>query len=1094
MIKHFILPALTCVVFLFTCNQPLDNDSIFDPEYDGNYDLSVISPPFDTLLTETPYIFTFTTGLDAFESVKLVHPDTNTVKISSSDSSIKAVFKAPYSGNLIFEGLRPNRKTVRDSFAVVVIYDTDAKEAPQVYFSEKTYDVSRGDSTTFIAADSNGTAVNYIWQFGSQEPETTTVGSITKLFSSSDTLTATLYATDRFGRNSDTDSVEVIVQPFEYKVTLKAEDTIRAGFETVFSCGVNDSSKLNKSGGKYYWSIAAGADTFDTSGTGLDKIKWTAHDSSFFYVSVFVEDTLGRKSSKVQKPVTIRLFRPVLTFDNDDTLFARTGVETTLSVTVYDTDPLGGKIDSLFFDLDSDGVYEKRTKESSFTVTFFSGGIKHVTAYATDKDGFRSLTDTLVVKVSSDRPYFTQGTKNTTVFVNSSLLLQVNAHPGESDVAIDSYLWTIKGAQTLSKTTKTDTLRVQFTKPGVDTITVSCKDKDGIESISEDTIIVTTDPGKPQVRGFSPNTVWIFDTTTYTVSAFDTNGTVEKYLISWEEDSAAITYSDSVVEHSYSSAGLKTVTVTVKDNDGYVSQEYTDTVIVKEGRPEANITVAESAWSYETVVCTVSGTDPNGTITKWAVSWDNGETFEISDKDSVFEKEFSDTGTVTVKCYVVDNDSLKSEIVSSELRIKYSHPSVKSIKSDIDLSSVYVNDMIRFTVKGTDPNGSIDSIKVSWDGKSSSLDMKKKAEKDSAVFTHAFSVSDTGKNKILFRVIDNDGLYRDSSITVEVKSGTPSVLSLYCERDMIWVNDTNKYRVKAQDPNGYIRKLYVNWEGGDEFEDSLLISGSRSSIDTFFTHFYDTTGGEKTVRVWAKDEDSLLSAVKDTVFTVRKGAPEVWGDSDDTLWVVVDDGVNKNYPLNLVDNAYDSNGINNRPVRYYINDGEIFDSTHISAKKSSDGNFEWYVDEDRVNTNPKRIQFYVLDDDGFLRGGEFVVFADSAPGEIVATHDAATYGRTISWSGMDKKDSLDTEYRILVKLGSSLEESDTTEEFIAKDWTRGNDPEFGYEPSAPKPFSWTYIPDQGNDTYFYQVIARDARGSVSKSSNQLNFDWTDSPE
>lgn len=98
---------------------------------------------------------------------------------------------------------------------------------------------------------------------------------------------------------------------------------------------------------------------------------------------------------------------------------------------------------------------------------------------------------------------------------------------------------------------------------------------------------------------------------------------------------------------------------------------------------------------------------------------------------------------------------------------------------------------------------------------------------------------------------------------------------------------------------------------------------------------------------------------------------------------------------------------------------------------------------------------------------------------------------------MDKKDSLDTEYRILVKKGSSLEESDTTEEFVAKDWTRGSDPEFGYDNtgSNPLPFSWTYIPDQGSGLYYFQVIARDARGSVSGGNNSYGqFNWTDSPE
>src|SRR5690554_715546 len=1041
MIKHYFLPALTCVVFLFTCNQPLDNDSIFDPEYDGNYDLSVISPPFDTLLTKTEYCFTYTAGRDTFSTVTLVAPDTTIASIVSlTDSKIIVSFKKAWEGEIVFAGVRPNRKTVEDTLDMIVC-DEQSYSVPEVYFSEKAYYISRNDSTAFFAIDSTESGIKYVWKFKDSEPDTTLTNTIQKRFAVQDSFYAFVAGIDSYGRTGDFDSVLVVVKSFEYHLNAVIPDTIKARYTASFKAVTKDSTRLEENGGEYCWRIITGKDTTDTSGISLSTFEITVHDSALMTVGVWVTDSLDSQSQKIQKPVVVREYRPVINFlkDKDTT---RTGLPYTINVNVYDTDPLGGRIDTIFYDTNGDGAIDRECLDTSFTVNFSTGGKIFITAYAKDRDGFTSRTDTLKLFIRSDRPYFNPSARDTAIFVNTILPMKVYANLGETAVAIDKYIWNVKGKNTRKDTTSYDTLNICFTEPGIDTVIVSCVDLDGFECINPDTIIVTTDPGNPQVRGYSPNTVWIFDTTTYTVSAFDTNGTVEKYLISWEEDSAAITYSDSVVEHSYSSAGLKTVTVTVKDNDGYVSQEYTDTVIVKEGRPEANITVAESAWSYETVVCTVSGTDPNGTITKWAVSWDNGETFEISDKDSVFEKEFSNTGTVTVKCYVIDNDSLKSEIVSSELRIKYSHPSVKSIKSDIDLSSVYVNDMIRFTVKGTDPNGSIDSIKVSWDGKSSSLDMKKKAEKDSAVFTHAFSVSDTGKNKILFRVIDNDGLYRDSSITVEVKSGTPSVLSLYCERDTIWVNDTNKYRVKAQDPNGYIRKLYVNWEGGDEFEDSLLISGSRSSIDTFFTHFYDTTGGEKTVRVWAEDEDSLLSAVKDTVFTVRKGAPEVWGDSDDTLWVVVDDGYTRSgveYYVKI--NAYDTNGT---IINYYFANTPWPDSGTVSSINSI---------EHEVNSlnlhNGMTKYIHARDDDGFLRGGEFVVFPDSAPGEIVASY--SDQHNRFQWSGMDKKDSLDTEYRILVKLGSSLEESDTTEEFIAKDWTRGNDPEFGYDNTGSNP-------------------------------------------
>ena len=58
-----------------------------------------------------------------------------------------------------------------------------------------------------------------------------------------------------------------------------------------------------------------------------------------------------------------------------------------------------------------------------------------------------------------------------------------------------------------------------------------------------------------------------------------------------------------------------------------------------------------------------------------------------------------------------------------------------------------------------------------------------------------------------------------------------------------------------------------------------------------------------------------------------------------------------------------------------------------------------------------------------------------------ARRDVASYSdqhNRFQWSGMDKKDSLDTEYRILVKKESFRIRYNGR--VYRKDWTRGNDP------------------------------------------------------
>ena len=99
---------------------------------------------------------------------------------------------------------------------------------------------------------------------------------------------------------------------------------------------------------------------------------------------------------------------------------------------------------------------------------------------------------------------------------------------------------------------------------------------------------------------------------------------------------------------------------------------------------------------------------------------------------------------------------------------------------------------------------------------------------------------------------------------------------------------------------------------------------------------------------------------------------------------------------------------------------------------------------------------------------------------------------------MDFKDSLETEYRILVHRsgdGGYNQPDSSRAADIAKDWTPGSASEFNYTPGANKPFSWEYAPSDCQSgttcTYYYQIEARDARGSVTRGIFSLGtFDYT----
>jgi hypothetical protein len=197
----------------------------------------------------------------------------------------------------------------------------------------------------------------------------------------------------------------------------------------------------------------------------------------------------------------------------------------------------------------------------------------------------------------------------------------------------------------------------------------------------------------------------------------------------------------------------------------------------------------------------------------------------------------------------------------------------------------------------------------------------------------------------------------------------------------------------------------------------------------------------------------------------------------------VDRGSGINYNLHV--NSKDTNGV---IVRYYWDERSVFDSTTLPPeRKTADSLFSRTIGAVEVNQGWP-IWIYARDDDGLVRGGRFVVFADSAPRPIVAAYNSPAAPGKFSWSGLDAKDSLATEYRILVKKGSAPDTSATSPD-TAKNWTPGSAAEFWYTPGNAKPFSWTYTPTQGTGTYFYQIVARDKRGTKSYSSNALNFDY-----
>jgi hypothetical protein len=97
---------------------------------------------------------------------------------------------------------------------------------------------------------------------------------------------------------------------------------------------------------------------------------------------------------------------------------------------------------------------------------------------------------------------------------------------------------------------------------------------------------------------------------------------------------------------------------------------------------------------------------------------------------------------------------------------------------------------------------------------------------------------------------------------------------------------------------------------------------------------------------------------------------------------------------------------------------------------------------------------------------------------VVAATYPANDSITIYWKGKDTRDGDGTQYRVLVHEGSEPDPART--EDVLSDWRNG------YRVSD-KPVIYDFMyrfkipPNNPEKIYYYQVHARDARGSVGKS-------------
>jgi hypothetical protein len=741
-----------------------------------------------------------------------------------------------------------------------------------------------------------------------------------------------------------------------------------------------------------------------------------------------------------------------------------------------------GKAKKYRWDFNCDNTSDSSTDSSFIVRTFETAGDDTIFVWFTDTSGLKSGSCTLFVKISPAGSPVVNGASlvNYTIASGDYAKLKLSAvSSGDkiSRIVIDTSGTTIKELTGLSHDSVDTTVSILFTKTGTYNIGVtaySTGGKGSIRYVTGNALVVKEDvPVIDSVKTSPvPDSVFINDTVTCTVYCSDINGQVKKLYISYGDsskatDSAAVSGSDvsNSFKNVFKTAGDVTVYAWAVNGRDILSSKSKALLTVAQGKPVLKMSSSkDTVYESDSVKISLEASD-NGSIAGYYMN--TGAGFVSCEKTTGIT--YAKAGSYTIKAYVKDDDGLFSDTVKNTITVIRAVPVIDSIV--LNGSSLFAGDTLRIRIKARDPRVTIKEasvvMKCGANVKTVSAQMTNGTV--DTILKQALGVNDEGAWTLKATVANDRGYVSDTvTKTLVVKKGSPVIDSI--SPKAVWVNDDTTFKVSARDTtNGRVDSIYVSFDGGANY----TVAGND------IKHRLPVEKGDSDVSVKVKVKNSR-GVWSEESFNVRVklGAPVVWGDSGDTLWVVVDkgySGANANYYAKV--NALDTNGT---VQKYYWSNNEWPDSGTVTSVDS----LLYSVTE--LNLNKAQKQYiYARDDDGLISGGRFVVFADSAPPipDVFASVQGDSI--TIYWKGKDVKDGDQTRYMVLLHQGAEPDSSVGGDVLSGFKSGYAKDDESGYD------FMYRFkIPTSSpKKLYKYQVWARDSRGSVTKDPGNHTFSY-----
>lgn len=780
------------------------------------------------------------------------------------------------------------------------------KDAPIIHIEKITTTPAINDSTSLFVTADRGAVNYYYWKYSHGKKTDTTITSFIKLPPYTDTISDTVYVigeqvftfgSKRISLFSNLDSIVLYPKAFKYKISpigslpsfLKTKILDSLQFTVT-----NQSAPVPDDSLKFLWTISD-SKLIDTNTKG-SKITFKIRDSIPRLLLSLKAYTLDGKDSAQPwiRDFIVRSFRPEFHFV--DSIINDTSLSCSIGYTATDTTLAGGEVISIKYRVyssqgDTTDTIVPFHNSKMLSISFKKSGTYIIEANAIDNDSNESETDRVIVTITTKYPEFLHSlcTLNLSVGSTAKLIAPLKEPKGN-----ELYFWDTNNDSIWDDSSMSQEKDIHFDNEGIDTIIVGCKNSSGQSALHPMVFIVNVRKNVPEIDTFYTSKEFYNpkEAKNFIIRAHDLDSNLAQlvlYVRSTASNDTLVTkdftnqgiINDTVMYAEmklFTYPGTYTIIVTLKDKSGNETSDSTSLIVKRRlavdtlriNEPDdyiyinnyCNLIISAHDSDYDFIdsIFYFAEKIPGSPVLINKRKY-NGTNEIRKYADSI---KLTESGTYRILASVYSNNYESPRKSADRLiTVKQGMPVIDSISPD----SCYIYDSTTITIYADDNDQNSLKYFVSYKDTSN-------YQITARSFKHPFTES--GWNILYTKVTDPDGQSVTRRDSVYVNKGAPFVKSITFDTAECYVKKQINFTITASDINGRVDTVFVSFDGDNIAEKKITQRVNDSLFKCFYTYPKESFG-TKIIRYWAIDEDRIISDIRETTVSIKKGTPVYMG-------------------------------------------------------------------------------------------------------------------------------------------------------------------------------------------------------------------------